>query len=114
MPPVDTQGNPAPYTFDKDTGAPFDPPIIPDYERRIGEAQALADDDLIATITEEYHAARLKMAKAHNARLNGDDEGKPLGKMNKGELRARADEVGAEWSDEDTNDDLRAKIEAAS
>lgn len=54
-----------------------DPPVIPEYERRITEATAQSDDTQIELVTEDYHEARLRIAKRHNERVDdrkSDDE----------------------------------------
>jgi len=47
-----------------DGGNLIDPPVIPDFERRLSEAHNRGDDDLIAAIQEEYNEERYKLASA--------------------------------------------------
>lgn len=45
-----------------DEGNLIDPPILPEYERRMTEATSLADIDLIADVQADYDEARIKHA----------------------------------------------------
>lgn len=57
-----------PYQLTEDGGL-IDPPTIPRFEREIADACALVDEAQIAILTEEYHAARQKIAETHNRRV---------------------------------------------
>lgn len=66
MPPPDTYTR---YVIDKDDNVQ-DPPTIARYERELLDATAAADPAQIAVTMEDYHAARLRVAQAHNARVD--------------------------------------------
>jgi hypothetical protein len=70
--PFDNQGNRVKFQRD-DEGNVVNPPVIPEFERRTQEAQALGDTALIQTITDEYTEARNKVAEENDKQVDSDN-----------------------------------------
>lgn len=87
------------YQFD-DEGNAVNPPVIPQYEQALAEAQARGDADDIEDITAEYHEARNAKAQRHNDRLDKaqadsddpDGDGDPYEGLTNAQLRDRLDD----------------------
>jgi hypothetical protein len=81
-----------------DSGDIIDPPVIPEYERRLTEASAAGDTAQIAIVTEDYHGERKRVAERHNQQVQerrNEDE-RLRREARESEQRAREQEEAAQ------------------